>query len=105
MVHRRHVDQEPPGQRDVAGDARTFLANGLLGDLHQNFLAFLKQVADQRDRRILTARNPPSPSTAALAFAGPPLPIAVITRTRTLGALRIAGRTRRSPNFYSSIDS
>ena len=29
MIHRRHVDQEAAGQRDVAGDARALLANGI----------------------------------------------------------------------------
>ena len=40
VIHGRHVNQEAAGQRDVTGDARAFLADGLLGDLDQNFLAF-----------------------------------------------------------------
>ena len=40
MVDRRHVDQETSGQRDVAGDARAFLADWLFGNLHQDFLTF-----------------------------------------------------------------
>src|SRR5580658_4513320 len=52
VVHRRHVDQEAAGQRDVAGDARALLTNGLLGDLHQDFLAFFQQVADERDGSV-----------------------------------------------------
>ena len=48
VIHRRHVDQEAARQRDVAGDARAFLADRLLGNLDQDFLAFLQQVADGR---------------------------------------------------------
>src|SRR6202008_3385633 len=79
--------------------------DGFLSDLHQNFLAFLEQVADQRDRRILAARKTTSASTAALAVARTPLALAVITRTRTRRALRVASGARRRPNFYSGIDS
>ncbi len=48
MIDRRHVDQEAARQRDVAGDARALLADGLLGNLDQDFLAFLQQIGDQR---------------------------------------------------------
>ena len=34
----------------MTGDARAFLADWLLRDLHQNLLPFLEQVADQRHR-------------------------------------------------------
>ena len=47
MVERGHVDQVAPGQRDVAGDARAFLAERLLGDLDDDFLALLEHVGDQ----------------------------------------------------------
>ena len=57
VVHRRHVDQKAPRQRDVAGDARAFLADRLLGNLHQNFLAFFQQVADLRNFVRLAARE------------------------------------------------
>ena len=55
VVHRRHEDQETARQRDVAGDARAFLADRLLGDLHQNFLAFFQQISDLRDRSCVLA--------------------------------------------------
>ena len=45
VAHRGHEDQEPAGQRDVAGDARALLGDGLLGNLHQDLLARLQQVA------------------------------------------------------------
>ncbi len=48
VIHRRHVHQEAAGQRDVAGDARALLADGLLGNLDQDFLPFLQQVGDER---------------------------------------------------------
>ena len=68
MVHGRHVDQKPPRQRDVAGNARALLADRLLGNLHQNFLAFLQQIADLRDfLRRLAARESPSASTTSAA--------------------------------------
>ena len=48
MVHRRHEDQEAAGQSDVRGDARALLRDGLLGDLNENLLAGLEQIADGR---------------------------------------------------------
>src|SRR5262245_19519679 len=47
MVNRRHVHQEAAGKRDVAGNARALLAERLLGDLHDNFLAGLQHFADE----------------------------------------------------------
>ncbi len=46
VVDRRHEDQEAAGQSDVRGDARALLGDGLLGDLNENLLAGLEQVAD-----------------------------------------------------------
>ncbi len=46
MIHGRHEDQEAAGQRDVAGDARALLGDGLLRDLYQDLLPLLQQVAD-----------------------------------------------------------
>src|ERR1700728_2063112 len=65
VVHRRHVNQEAPGQRDVASNARAFLGDGLLGDLHQNFLTFLQQIADLRNFVRLAAREAASTATAS----------------------------------------
>ena len=44
VVNRWHVDQEAAGQRDVACDARAFLAEGLLGDLDDDVLAGLQHL-------------------------------------------------------------
>src|ERR1035437_1086912 len=41
-----HEDQEPSRQGDVRGDAGTLLGDGLLGNLDQNLLPGLEQVAD-----------------------------------------------------------
>ncbi len=46
VVDGRHEDEEAAGERDVRGDARTLLGDGLLGDLDQNLLAGLEQLAD-----------------------------------------------------------
>ena len=46
VVDRRHEDQEAAGESDVRGDARALLGDGLLGDLDQNLLAGLEQIAD-----------------------------------------------------------
>ncbi len=41
-----HEDQEAAGEGDVRSDARALLGDGFLGDLDQNLLAGLEQVAD-----------------------------------------------------------
>src|SRR3984893_14091142 len=61
VVHRRHEDQVPPGQGDVAGDARALGADGVLHHLDQDLVALLEQVLDLR---------------AALAVAVALLPVA-----------------------------
>src|ERR1019366_5270642 len=70
MRNGRHEDQKASWQRDVARDAGTLLRDGLFGDLHQDFLAWLEQVADDRQVRGLhgAARRPSA--TVALALAG-----------------------------------
>ena len=57
VVHGRHVDQEAAGQRDVRSDARALLSQRLLGDLNDNLLPFLQQVADGRDAGFFGARR------------------------------------------------
>src|SRR5580692_7126362 len=70
MVHRRHVHQKPSRQCDVAGDACALLADRFLGNLHQDFLAFLQQVADLRNFVGFATREaapaPPASSAPAL---------------------------------------
>ena len=95
VIHRWHVNQETAGQRDVAGDAGALFADGLLGDLDQNFLTFFKQIGDQRNILLLVAPRPSAPTAAAAASAT--LRPAIVSRTRR--ALGVTSRARRSPNF------
>ena len=67
VIHRRHVNQKTSGQRDVTGNARAFFADRLLGDLHQDFLAFFEQISDQRCRLDLIAAEAASTAAATLA--------------------------------------
>ncbi len=97
VIHRRHVDQEATGQRDVAGDASALLADRFFGDLHQDFLPFLEQVGDQRHALLLVA--PETASTAATASAT--LRPAIVSRTRR--PLGIASRARRSADLGPSL--
>src|SRR6267154_4195073 len=53
MVDRGHVHQEAAGQRDVAGDARAFFAERLLGDLDDDVLAGLQHFGNE----LRTARR------------------------------------------------
>jgi hypothetical protein len=46
-MNRRHVDQEAAGQCDVAGNARSFFAERLLGNLDDDFLAGLEHFRDE----------------------------------------------------------
>ena len=48
VVDRRHEDEEAAGKRDVRGDARALLGDGLLGDLNENLLTGLEQLTDGR---------------------------------------------------------
>src|SRR5207244_6991704 len=92
---RRHVDQETTGERDVAGDAGALLPYGLFGNLDQNFLAFLQQVADQRNIRLLITPGPATSTTATTAATA--LRPAIVSRTRR--ALRIPSGSGRGANF------
>src|SRR5262249_35993480 len=57
VIHGRHVDQVASGKSDVTGDARALFANGFLGDLHQDLLAFFQQVADLGQRHAEVAAS------------------------------------------------
>src|SRR5208337_3634108 len=46
VVNRGHVNQEASGERDVRSNAGTLLAQGLFGDLYDDFLAFAQEFAD-----------------------------------------------------------
>ncbi len=46
VIDRRHVDEEAPGQGDMAGDAGALAGDGVLRHLHDDLLPFAQQVAD-----------------------------------------------------------
>jgi hypothetical protein len=48
MIGQRHEHQVAAGQGDVAGQAGALGADGFLGDLHQDFLAFAEDLIDGR---------------------------------------------------------
>ena len=81
MVDRRHIHKETARQRNVAGNARAFFPNGLFGDLHQNFLAFLEQVGDQGNVLRLVAPE-------AAATSATPSTVAIECRTRRALCIR-----------------
>src|SRR5262249_20118798 len=73
VIESRHVYKVATGERDVAGDARAFLAQGLLGDLNDDFLALLEHVGDERHaarlRPVMPAVTVPVLRTAAAVVA------------------------------------
>src|ERR1019366_2460249 len=71
VVHRGHVHQEAARQRDVRSDARTLLPQRLLGDLHDDFLPFLEQIADGRQWDLVAARVRPALRPAFRTAFGP----------------------------------
>ncbi len=66
VIDGRHIHKEAPGQRDVAGDARAFLAERLLGDLDDDVLAGLQHLGNQ----LRTARRSGVTALMALLAAG-----------------------------------
>src|SRR5712692_8750882 len=94
VIHRRHVHQETSGKRDVTGDTRAFFADGLLGNLHQNFLAFFEQIGNQRrGTGILTAEAAPATASTLTAWI----------KCRPGCALRVSYGTCRRPHFSPSF--
>src|SRR5580704_7147226 len=94
VVDRGQIHQKASRKSNVAGDARAFFPDWLLGDLHQNFLTFLEQVADLRDIVGFVATEAASTTAAALA---PPI------EGRTLRPLRIGCGCGRSPYFGAGL--
>src|ERR1700719_1904394 len=48
MLERRHVDHVPARKRNVGRNPRALLPQWLLGDLHDDLLAFFQELADGR---------------------------------------------------------
>src|SRR5581483_8556346 len=93
VVHGGHVHQESSGKSDVAGDAGALLADGLLGDLHQDFLSFLEDVGDHdRRARRLTGAEAASAATAARAAV-----------EAALGALLVGSGTGVAADFGATV--
>src|SRR6266849_1909925 len=67
VIHGGHVHQEAPGQRDVAGDARAFFAEGFLGDLDDDLLARAEHFGDE----LRTARGGMAVAALAMRRAAP----------------------------------
>ena len=105
MVHRWHVDQEAPGQSDMAGDACAFLADGLLGNLNQNLLSFFQQVADQRDgRRFAASETTSSSSTTTAATITTSAFVPWTLKARTLRPLGVSSGRGWGSNLGPGID-
>src|SRR4029077_16494381 len=66
MVDRRHEHEEAPGERRVGGQPRALGAQGFLGDLDDNLLAFLDEIFDFLLGRPLAA--PAAPLAAPFGF-------------------------------------
>src|SRR5258705_1775650 len=82
----------------MTGDAGALLADGLLGDLDQNFLSFLQQIADLRNRRVFTTRCATTGAKPASTAAS-----ATAIEFRTTRALGVSRGTRGCANFHSGI--
>ena len=90
VVHRRHEDEVPAGQRDVAGDARALAADGILHHLHEDLVALLEEVLDLGAAAVVVP--------VALAF-GIVLPVArLLLLLLRLRALLGRFRRRSSPS-------
>ena len=86
VIDRGHVNQEAAGQSDVAGDARAFLAERLLGDLDDDFLALLQHFGNQLRAALLRAMTTvtvPVAVAAALMRAATTVAVAAIVATAT----------------------
>src|ERR1041385_193972 len=110
VVHRGHVNQIAAGQSDVAGDARTFFCNRLFGNLDQNFLALLEQIADCRHlpRRLMTRPSahgtPPAPAAAAATVLRSAVATLLVARRCLRAMLRaVAFHLLRSVFFFTAF--
>jgi hypothetical protein len=91
--------KKPPRQRDVAGNARSLFAQRLLGDLHDDFLALLEQVRNQRGAaRLLRPRSSsamPVLRTASTIVATSTIPASASAPRGLLHARSIVARNAR----------
>ena len=85
VVHRRHEHQEAAGHRRVRREAGALGAERLLGDLDDDFLAFLEEVFDFRLGAFFASRRPSAPPVAATLGLGLPRRSAAIRSGRGSG--------------------
>ena len=107
VVHGRHVDQEAAGQRDMAGDARALLADGLLGDLDQDsWPSFSRSLICGRGMRKLRRPRGPPPPPPFWKRPRPPRRLSRPPRRARSGATRgeypLGPRTSARPSPFSS---
>src|SRR5215469_2895847 len=72
VINRRHVHQEAPGQRHVARDSRTLLAQGFLRDLHHHVLPRLQHLRNQSWPPPPRRSNLPRPRSRSRRSCLPP---------------------------------
>jgi hypothetical protein len=100
----------------VAGDARAFLAERLLGNLNDDFLALLKHVRDElsaaRLLRAMVAMSAAVPllRTATAIFATSPIPATTArwvlhTRPEIVAHTRLEGLLRLAAGIFTRQDS
>src|SRR5215472_2626445 len=116
VINRGHVHQEAPGQRYVACDSRTLLAQGFLRDLHHHVLPRLQHLRNQLwtplrcVASVMSAMMPMSVPVAAAtapiessasAVAIPPVMPSATVASATMRSLesraRVASNSRRIP--------
>src|ERR1700756_272265 len=78
----------------MAGNAGALFANGFLGDLNQDFLAFLEEIGNQGQGLRLTTGRPETAPTA---------PTTVAIELGTPCTLHVTGGARWSANLGSSF--
>ena len=83
----------------MGGDARALLADRLLGNLDQDLLAFLQQVADLRNLLVIT-----TPETAAAATVASSTEITAALKSLALGTLRVSRSCSGSTNLDPGVD-
>ena len=81
-----HEDQKASGEGDVRGDAGALLGDGLLGDLNEDLLAGLEQIADDGQVRGLggAARGTTANALARQSLASTAAPASAATAIAAL---------------------
>src|SRR5438105_546475 len=102
MIHRWHIDEETPGQGDMAGNACALLGDRFLRDLDKNFLTFFQEIADSRLRfslDVAASTHRPAATAAAEAVGN----VAVCAFGALLKAGSVGGSAEFSAPFLLSF--